>query len=152
MAGARQLLALLSLLLLFAFLTGQAVRGAPWPAASEMSRLQATQGIAAVRSALGLTACPLRSLTGIACPACGGTRACLALLRSDLAGALALNPFVVLALGILVAGGGAALAAPRPAERWLAVAGALVRTRRGRVLCAIGLAVATAWQTAHLPG
>ena len=86
------------------------------------------------------------------CPGCGGTRAGLALLRGDLAMALALNPFLVLALAALVAGGTAALVAPRPTERWLAAAGRFARSRRGRALIVLGLAFAIAWQTAHLPG
>jgi hypothetical protein len=66
--------------------------------------------------------------------------------------ALALNPFLVLALAALLAGGTAALVAPRSTEQWLAAAGRFARSRRGRALIATGLGFASAWQTAHLPG
>ncbi len=59
-----------------------------------------------------LPVCPLRAITGIACPACGGTRAVVALARGDVAGALAWNPFVILALAALLGAGLAALIAP----------------------------------------
>jgi hypothetical protein len=96
-------------------------------------------------------ACPLRTLTGIACPACGATRAAGALLGADPAAALAWNPFFVLAIGAVFAGGAASAIAPRPAERGLAAAGTFSRTRRGRILFALGLIAAALWQTARLP-
>jgi hypothetical protein len=43
-------------------------------------------------------ACPLRALTGVPCPFCGGTRGALALLHGDLLHSLALNPGVLLAI------------------------------------------------------
>ncbi|HNW94116.1 MAG TPA: DUF2752 domain-containing protein [bacterium] len=46
--------------------------------------------------------CLFRHYTGIPCPSCGATRACLCLLRGDVAGALAFNPGVVLG-GVLLA-------------------------------------------------
>jgi Protein of unknown function (DUF2752) len=108
--------------------------------------------IAALSSWLGsaLPVCPLRSLTGVACPACGGTRALLALVRGDLAGAMAWNPFVILGIAGLLTAGIASVVAPSTAGRWLARAGAEARTRRGRWLLFLGLAGAGAWQTAHL--
>ncbi len=45
--------------------------------------------------------CPLRRLTGIACPGCGGTRAVQALLQGDFIGAFRHNllcPLIILAL------------------------------------------------------
>ena len=42
--------------------------------------------------------CPLRALTGVPCPFCGGTRGTLALLHGDLLHSLALNPGVVLGI------------------------------------------------------
>jgi hypothetical protein len=42
------------------------------------------------------TICPLRALTGIPCPLCGGTTAAVRLGRFDVAGALAANPVAVL--------------------------------------------------------
>lgn len=51
-------------------------------------------------------ACPLLTVTGIPCPLCGMTRACVAAVRGDLADSLAYNPagilVVVLALAVLV--------------------------------------------------
>jgi hypothetical protein len=41
-----------------------------------------------------LPACAFRGLTGLPCPTCGTSRALLALGRGDLAGALAVQPFV----------------------------------------------------------
>lgn len=47
--------------------------------------------------------CVLYSLTGIYCPACGGTRAAYDLLHGDVAGAMARNPAVpVLLVGVLL--------------------------------------------------
>lgn len=45
-----------------------------------------------------LPPCPLRALTGLYCPGCGSTRCLHALVHLDLAGALAMNPLLVLAL------------------------------------------------------
>ena len=41
-------------------------------------------------------ACPLRSITGIPCPLCGMTRACVAALHGHLGASLAFNPVGVL--------------------------------------------------------
>jgi len=43
-------------------------------------------------------ACPLRSLTGIPCPLCGMTRACLAAVHGHLGQSLAFNPAGILIL------------------------------------------------------
>ena len=43
-------------------------------------------------------ACPLRSLTGVPCPLCGMTRACVSALHGHLATSLAFNPGGVLVL------------------------------------------------------
>lgn len=53
-----------------------------------------------------LPPCPSEWLTGLFCPGCGTTRALHALLHLDLAGALAMNPVLVLSLpfvGLLLA-------------------------------------------------
>ena len=51
-------------------------------------------------------ACPLRSLTGIPCPLCGMTRACVAAVHGHLGQSLAFNPagilIIVLAAVVLV--------------------------------------------------
>ena len=149
-AGPRQLLALLSSLLVSGYLALAAVRlaGRDWWAVFGRARDE----LLALPTAMGLVACPLRSLTGIACPGCGATRAGIALLSGDFADALAKNPFLVLALATLLTGGIAALVAPRSTEGWLAAAGRFARSGRGRMLIVLGLAFASAWQTARLPG
>ncbi len=63
--------------------------------------------------------CPLRALTGVACPTCGGTHAALALVRLDLAGAWRQNPLVAAAAVGLLA--------------WAALAAAATLVRRWRV-------------------
>jgi hypothetical protein len=46
--------------------------------------------------------CPLRSFTGVPCPLCGTTAAVRALLDADPVGALAANPFGILAVLVAV--------------------------------------------------
>ena len=147
-AGTRQLLGLTSSTLVLGYVALALLR-----LASHGSTLLVRTGheLLALPHALGFVACPLRRLTGMACPTCGATRASLALLSGDGALALALNPFFVLGLAALLATGGAALVAPRPTERWLAATGRFAQSRRGRALMVLGLALASAWQTAHLP-
>jgi hypothetical protein len=61
-------------------------------------------------------ACPLHSLTGLDCPACGGLRAAHLLLHGQVRAAFRLNPFLFFALPV------AGLFAFRPAlarARWL---------------------------------
>lgn len=48
-----------------------------------------------------LPSCPLHALTGIYCPGCGSTRCLHALVHLDLAGALAMNPLLVISLPLL---------------------------------------------------
>ena len=43
----------------------------------------------------GMLFCLFRRLTGIPCPCCGTTRACLAILRGDFAAAVGFNPLAV---------------------------------------------------------
>lgn len=45
-----------------------------------------------------LPPCPLQALTGLYCPGCGSTRCLHALAHLDLAGAMAMNPLLVLSL------------------------------------------------------
>ncbi len=54
--------------------------------------------------------CAFRSLTGVPCPTCGGTRALLALSRLDVGAALAWNPLVTIAALVFALGGLVALA------------------------------------------
>ncbi len=55
-------------------------------------------------------ACAFRSLTGVPCATCGGTRALLALARFDVPASLAWNPLVALAAALFLVGGLVALA------------------------------------------
>ena len=65
------------------------------PAAVAYPALHAATGFAPV--------CPLREVTGVPCPFCGGTTAATALADGRLADALAANPFVP-ALAVVLAG------------------------------------------------
>lgn len=49
----------------------------------------------------GLPPCPFHALTRLYCPGCGSTRALHALLRGDVAQAMAMNPMLVVALPVL---------------------------------------------------
>ncbi len=53
----------------------------------------------------GLPPCFFHRVTGLPCLTCGGTRAALALLSGDLAGAFHANPLVAAALLLFVVGG-----------------------------------------------
>lgn len=46
--------------------------------------------------------CPFRAITGIPCPGCGLTHACLLMLRGDVKAALEANVLVVLLPGVLL--------------------------------------------------
>ena len=47
-------------------------------------------------------ACPLRATTGIPCPLCGMTRACVAVAHADVGAALRYNPGIVLVVAAIV--------------------------------------------------
>jgi hypothetical protein len=47
-------------------------------------------------------ACPLRATTGIPCPLCGMTRACVAIAHADVIAAVRYNPGVVLVVAAIV--------------------------------------------------
>ena len=51
--------------------------------------------------ALEITLCPFRRLTGLPCPCCGATRACLSVLRGDFAVAVRLNPLAVVTIFVV---------------------------------------------------
>jgi hypothetical protein len=86
-----------------------------------------------VPARLGIHACPLLAVTGIACPGCGGTRAFIDLSNADLAGALAMNPLVTLAtLGVVLLAAMCAVA-PAAGDRLLTLVGSALRTRGGRI-------------------
>jgi hypothetical protein len=85
---------------------------------------------------LGLAICPLRAITGIACPGCGGTRALLRLSHADVAGALALNPLVTSAAIGAALLAAVCIAAPAAADRLLDGGGSVARSRNGRIALA----------------
>ena len=64
--------------------------------------------------------CPLRALTGLLCPFCGGLRAAHALLHGHVLEAAALNPFLF----------AAGLAWPVVPARWTAIAAGLFMVAR----------------------
>jgi hypothetical protein len=83
------------------------------------------------RLAATLPACPVRSASGLPCPACGSGRALLALADLDPLAALAANPLATLGAAIFVLGGIAAVVAelsrrplpePRQLPAWVRVA------------------------------
>ncbi len=49
----------------------------------------------ALAHAFGVTLCPMKRLLGVPCPTCGTTRAFAELLRGDVLGAVARQPFVI---------------------------------------------------------
>ncbi|WP_349985772.1 DUF2752 domain-containing protein [Stenotrophomonas sp. WHRI 8082] len=49
-----------------------------------------------------LPSCPLYALTGLYCPGCGSTRCLYSLVHGDLAGAMAMNPLLVISLPFLL--------------------------------------------------
>lgn len=59
--------------------------------------------------AAGAPPCVFRTLTGVPCATCGGTRALLALARLDVPAALASNPLVALGVAVFLGGGLVAL-------------------------------------------
>jgi hypothetical protein len=72
-------------------------------ARSTAARVAAMGGAAGALSLLqtlhpqqALVVCPLRTVTGIPCPLCGGTTAAISVARLDLVGALRANPVAVL--------------------------------------------------------
>ena len=52
---------------------------------------------------LSLVPCPFFAMTGVGCPGCGMTRACLALTQGDFAAAWGFHPFSFLLVGLAVA-------------------------------------------------
>lgn len=64
--------------------------------------------------------CPLRALTGLLCPLCGGLRAAHALVHGRVVDAVLLNPFVC----------AAGIAGPLVPLRWVAAAGVVFAVAR----------------------
>jgi Protein of unknown function (DUF2752) len=90
---------------------------------------------------LGLP-CPLRTLTGVPCPACGMTTAATRLAAGDLHAALAANPFVLVLAGLTVVM--AALLALRQLG-WVGPPAQWSEARRRQAYWATGLLIAASW-------
>jgi hypothetical protein len=75
-------------------------RGAVRQAAVRIGAMGGAAGALSLLQALhpqqALAVCPLRTVTGIPCPLCGGTTAAISVARLDLVGALRANPVAVL--------------------------------------------------------
>lgn len=113
--------------------TTEAARSARWRQATPTLLLgTAAMGVALLLARIDpnaagnpLPPCPLRALTGVYCPGCGSARCLHALLRGDLALALAMNPLLVITAPLLVLmalRAGNLLPTWAPWERVLAVA------------------------------
>jgi len=103
--------------------------------------LTALAGLLAVRRApdlvLAAASCPLRDLTGLPCPTCGGTHGAVALAAGRLGGAFAANPLVPLgAAAVALWAVWALLAAAVPALRVRLRLGPR-ETRAARLLAAL---------------
>lgn len=61
--------------------------------------------------------CPFRAVTGLRCPGCGGTRAMYSLLNGDLAGAIRMNPLVLVLYPVVIGFGTSVLADYRASSR-----------------------------------
>jgi hypothetical protein len=98
---------------------------------------------------LPFTVCVFKATTGLPCPSCGATRAFGRLFRMDLAGALAMNPLVVLTvLGLWCWGALDLLLLPRGRSLRLDLGPPLANPAR---LTAVGL-VAANWAYLLLAG
>lgn len=76
-------------------------RRPPSPAAGFVLCAAAVAAVALAAHCFGWVLCPLKRLTGIPCPTCGTTRACLLLLRGEVRAAFATQPFALAALPLL---------------------------------------------------
>lgn len=102
--------------------------------------IAAVASFAAICHVLGIVVCPLKRFTGVPCPSCGTTRACLAMLRGDVRSAFAIQPFAVtLLFGVAPALLAATVVVGQ--GRMCAFLGALFARRPARWLCAALVAV-----------
>lgn len=94
---------------------------------------------------LHLAHCPMRDMTGIPCPTCGGTHAAVALARGEVVSAFAVNPLVTaLALGLYVWGVWAVAATLWPRLRRELLLGPREK-KAARILAASSMILAWAW-------
>jgi hypothetical protein len=100
-------------------------------------------GYPAVHAATGFApVCPLREVTGVPCPFCGGTTSATALAGGHLTDALAANPFVpllaVALAGVLLLVAARALGRAAPPRSWPS-------SRQRAAALAAGALVAASW-------
>ena len=95
---------------------------------------------ATICQVLGIVVCPLKRFTGVPCPSCGTTRACLAMLRGDVRQSFAIQPFAVTLLFVVAPTMLVATAAAGQ-SRIRTFLGALFARRPVKWLCAALLAV-----------
>lgn len=101
---------------------------------------------------LAFVHCPLREITGIPCPTCGGTRALSHLAAGDWSAAVAANPLVILAgSGFLLTALYATAATLRPAWR-RALALTPNEKRSARWLAILLIVLNWAWLARRLIG
>lgn len=91
-----------------------------WLARSFLIGLLVLAGMSAVTgpaltSTLGFVPCPVRTVTGVSCPGCGMTRACVALSAGDVGAAWHAQPFVFVIVALAVSVG---LARNRSRAAW----------------------------------
>jgi hypothetical protein len=78
--------------------------------------------------------CPFHSITGIHCPGCGMTRACIAIARGEIGQALQYNPF---SLGLFIFAGAFALFPDRIRRFWSSLPGKTRTIYTGSLLALI---------------
>jgi hypothetical protein len=101
---------------------------------------------------LGVAHCPLRDLTGLPCPTCGGTHAAVALAQGRVGAALTANPLVtvgLVAFGIWIFTGWLATAVPG-LRRDLVLTAREKKT--ARILAVVLLAAGWAWEIGRVWG
>jgi hypothetical protein len=83
---------------------------------------------------MALLPCPLHFISGIECPGCGMTRACIALARGDWTQALHYNP---LSMGLILFAGAYALAPGSLRQKWARLTPGIRRTTKWAVLASV---------------
>ncbi len=86
------------------------------------------------RAGIAITICPLKTFTGLPCPACGSTRAALALLEGNLHAAVLLNPLAVCLYLLAPVVGGFYLMKAKGAAREAVPASARRKPKSARIL------------------
>ncbi|CAN5513621.1 hypothetical protein BH09VER1_BH09VER1_45160 [soil metagenome] len=94
-----------------------------------------------------LPVCPFKSMTGLPCPLCGGTRAAHAMLQGDLARTLYLNPLAIPAVLLLVF---AALVLAYESSTGTPLANWTIVSRRLNALFPFALAALLIWWLPHI--